>query len=240
MAKEAVTPPVVGSVSRLMKGSRASSRRARAAEILAICMRESVPSIMRAPPEQETITSGSRSATARSTARVTFSPTTTPMEPPMKPYSMTAITVGMPSMGATAETRASQAARLLVAVLRAGPRRAWCRVKLQGVAAHQAGVELLPGRVAEQLQPLAGGDAEVERALGADAEVRQDLLAVDALLAGAALDVEPLGDAALLLVRREAPRARGGTRPRIGSYSAAASSSFSRSFSTPRILQAPS
>ena len=83
-------------------------RRARAAEILAICMRESVPSIMRAPPEQETTISGSRSRSARSTARVTFSPTTTPIEPPMKPYSMTAITVVMPPMVPTAEMSASR------------------------------------------------------------------------------------------------------------------------------------
>ena len=68
MAKEAVTPPVVGSVSTLRKGSRASCSRASAAEILAICISESVPSIMRAPPEQDTTTRGSFSSSARSIA----------------------------------------------------------------------------------------------------------------------------------------------------------------------------
>ena len=40
------------------------------------------PSIMRAPPEQETMTSGSFFSMQRSMARVTFSPTTAPMLPP--------------------------------------------------------------------------------------------------------------------------------------------------------------
>ena len=70
-------------------------------------MSESVPSIMRAPPEQETTTSGSFSAIAFSIARVTFSPTTTPIEPPMKPYSIAAITVRRPPIVPTAETTAS-------------------------------------------------------------------------------------------------------------------------------------
>ena len=107
IAKEAVTPPVVGSVRRLMNGTFAWSRRARAAEILAICMRESVPSIMRAPPEQETTINGMRSRAAFSTARVTFSPTTTPIEPPMNPYSMAAMTAGVSPTVPTAETSAS-------------------------------------------------------------------------------------------------------------------------------------
>ena len=62
---------------------------------------------MRAPPEHETTTSGSFSATAFSIARVTFSPTTTPIEPPMKPYSIAAITVRRPPIVPTAETTAS-------------------------------------------------------------------------------------------------------------------------------------
>ena len=66
IAKLAVTPPVVGSVSTEMYGSRARSSRASAALILAICISESAPSIMRAPPEQDTITTGSRRSMARS------------------------------------------------------------------------------------------------------------------------------------------------------------------------------
>ena len=90
IAKLAVTPPVVGSVSTEMYGSRAASRRASAPEIFAICISESAPSIIRAPPEQQTMTTGQRWSMARSMARVIFSPTTTPMLPPMKPYSIAA------------------------------------------------------------------------------------------------------------------------------------------------------
>ena len=38
---------------------------------------------MRAPPEQETMISGSRFSRLRSAAMVIFSPTTDPIEPPM-------------------------------------------------------------------------------------------------------------------------------------------------------------
>src|SRR5262249_58541836 len=75
--------------------------------------------------------------------------------------------------------------------------------ELQRIAAGQVLVDLLPQRVAQQRQPLARGDAEVERALGAHRLVRHHLLAVDDLLALFALDVEALGDAALLLLRGE-------------------------------------
>ena len=102
-----MTPPVVGSVRRLRKGRRASCSRASAAEIFAICIRDSVPSIMRAPPEQETTTRGSFSSSARSMQRVTFSPTTTPIEPPMKAYSMAATIVRRLPISPTADTRAS-------------------------------------------------------------------------------------------------------------------------------------
>ena len=66
IAKLAVTPPVVGSVSTEMYGSRARSSRASAALIFAICISESAPSIMRAPPEQDTMITGSRRSIARS------------------------------------------------------------------------------------------------------------------------------------------------------------------------------
>ncbi len=71
-------------------------------------MRESVPSIIRAPPEQETITRGSFPSSARSMPRVTFSPTTTPIEPPMKPYSIAPMIVRRPPIVPWAETSASQ------------------------------------------------------------------------------------------------------------------------------------
>ena len=90
MAKLAVTPPVVGSVSRDRYGSRSRARRCSAAEVLAICMSDRMPSCMRAPPEADTISSGTRLAIASSIARVSFSPTTEPMLPPMNANSNTA------------------------------------------------------------------------------------------------------------------------------------------------------
>ena len=79
-----------------MYGSPASSRRASAAEIFAICISESAPSIMRAPPEQEMMIERHCARQRALDARVIFSPTTTPMLPPMKPYSMAAMTTGCP------------------------------------------------------------------------------------------------------------------------------------------------
>jgi hypothetical protein len=51
LRKEADTPPVVGSVRMLMYGRPASRCCAIAADVLAICMRESTPSCIRAPPD---------------------------------------------------------------------------------------------------------------------------------------------------------------------------------------------
>ena len=107
MAKLAVTPPVVGSVSTEMNGRPARSRRASAAEVFAICISDSAPSIIRAPPEHDTITTGALRSIARSIARVIFSPTTTPMLPPMNEYSIEAMTVSMPSSRPVAVTTAS-------------------------------------------------------------------------------------------------------------------------------------
>ena len=55
IAYEAVTPPVVGSVRMEMNGRPASARRASAAEILAICISERMPSCIRAPPAAVTM-----------------------------------------------------------------------------------------------------------------------------------------------------------------------------------------
>src|SRR6185369_11274451 len=88
MANEAVTPPVVGSVRTEINGTWAWSSRASAAEILANCMRLITPSIMRAPPEAETMTIGTRVSVACSMARVMASPTTAPILPPMNAYSI--------------------------------------------------------------------------------------------------------------------------------------------------------
>ena len=118
MAKLAVTPPVVGSVRIEMYGSRARSSRASAALILAICISDSAPSIIRAPPEHETMMTGRRRASARSMARVIFSPTTTPMLPPMNPYSMAATMQSIPPTRPLAVITASRRPVLLMLVSR--------------------------------------------------------------------------------------------------------------------------
>ncbi len=107
MAKLAVTPPVVGSLRRLMNNPPASSKRARAALVFAICMSDSVDSCMRAPPLQLTMSSGCRSRVACSMVRVSFSPTTLPMLPIMKVGSIAAIISGRPLMNARPDTSAS-------------------------------------------------------------------------------------------------------------------------------------
>ena len=59
--------------------------------VLASCINESAPSIIRAPPLDETIINGALDLRAFSMARATFSPTTEPMLPPIKLKSITAI-----------------------------------------------------------------------------------------------------------------------------------------------------
>ena len=72
IATDAATPPVVGCKSTEMYGTRASRSLLRAALVFAICMSESTPSCMRAPPDAWNITAGRRWATARSNWRVIF------------------------------------------------------------------------------------------------------------------------------------------------------------------------
>ena len=58
-AKLAATPPIVGFVRTEINSPPASWKRASAADVLAICMRERIPSCMRAPPpDPDTMMSG--------------------------------------------------------------------------------------------------------------------------------------------------------------------------------------
>src|SRR2546426_3897728 len=61
-----------------MKGTRAARSRATSTDVLAICIRDSTPSCMRAPPDAETTTSPIRFSTERRVSRASFSPTTDP------------------------------------------------------------------------------------------------------------------------------------------------------------------
>src|SRR5690349_12306313 len=93
-AKEAETPPMVGSVRTEMNGCRAAESWWSAAVVFAICMSERSPSCMRAPPVAVKHTKGSSSSQEACTARTKRSPTTEPMEPPRKPNSNAAATTG--------------------------------------------------------------------------------------------------------------------------------------------------
>ena len=105
-----MTPPVVGWVKTEMYRPPASEKRRMAALVLAICIRESIPSCIRAPPLAEKMTRGRRCFWAYSAARVIFSPTATPMLPMKKRLSSTANTALIPSSLPTAATAASHRA----------------------------------------------------------------------------------------------------------------------------------
>ena len=107
IAKLAVTPPVVGSVRTLINSCPASWWRFKAAEVFAICIRETMPSCILAPPEQANRITGSFSFVARSTASVIFSPTTCPILLIIKRASHTPTTAGFPSIFAFPMTIAS-------------------------------------------------------------------------------------------------------------------------------------
>ena len=138
---------------------------------------------MRAPPEQQTMTTGSRAAMARSMPRVIFSPTTTPMLPPMKPYSIDAMTVGMPSM--RAGRRRSRRPSCPVLAIDAFSRALYglVSVKPSGSVETRSLSYSVHVAVEQHAQPLGGVDAEVVRALRADAEVGREILVVDDLRA---------------------------------------------------------
>ena len=125
MAKLAVTPPVVGSASTEMNKPLASSRRASAALVLAICMSEKPDSCMRAPPEHETVTTGMLWSMPRSIARVIFSPTTEPIDPPRKVKSITATTTRRPFTKPKPERSASFSPVLRCASLMRWPYGRW-------------------------------------------------------------------------------------------------------------------
>src|SRR6266496_1338784 len=96
IAYDAETPPVVGFVSTDMNGTPAPCSSAMTTDVLAICISDSTPSCMRAPPEAETRISGERLSMAWRVRRAIFSPTTDPIEPPMKLKSMTPRLIAIP------------------------------------------------------------------------------------------------------------------------------------------------
>src|SRR6478752_7732167 len=69
-AKLAITPAVVGLVRTEINGSFAFACKARAPLVFAICIRLSIPSYMRAPPEAATMITPARCTVAYSIIRV--------------------------------------------------------------------------------------------------------------------------------------------------------------------------
>jgi len=120
-AKLAATPPVVGCSITEMNGLRTERNRWMAAEVLAICMSEKMPSCIRAPPLELKTSAGSRRSAARSKSRATFSPTTDPIEPPMNSKAKAPTDTGWPPTVPTPLTKASRIP-VLLALLRSRSR----------------------------------------------------------------------------------------------------------------------
>ena len=87
---------MVGFVRIEMNGMPLRASSAMTTDVLAICISDSAPSCMRAPPEADTISNGIPFSAERCASRATFSPTTEPIDPPMKAKSMTARLTGWP------------------------------------------------------------------------------------------------------------------------------------------------
>ena len=72
-----------------------------------LCIKDNMPSCMRAPPEAEKMMSGSLFSIEYSIKRVTFSPTALPIDPIMKVLSKTPIAHDMDSIKALPHMKAS-------------------------------------------------------------------------------------------------------------------------------------
>ena len=107
MAKEAVTPPMVGSVKTTMYTKPASRCRAIAAETFANCIRLRMPSCIRAPPDAEKRITGKPFVVASSNRATNLAPVLAPNEPIMKPASIMASAVRWCSMTASPVKTAS-------------------------------------------------------------------------------------------------------------------------------------
>ena len=98
IAKLAVTPPVVGSVSTHTYNNLSSSNFANAALTLAICIKDNIPSCILAPPDTVNIITGNFNSIALSIALVIFSPTTDPILPIMNLLSIIHTTTSIPAI----------------------------------------------------------------------------------------------------------------------------------------------
>ncbi len=183
MAKLAVTPPVVGSVSTEMYGSRARSSRASAAQIFAICISDSAPSIIRAPPEQDTTISGRRSVEcALDGARDLLAHDHAHAAADEAVFHRRHDGADALDPAGGDDHGVLEAGRGLARVSRSAY---GLRVgELQRVGGGELAIVLLPPLVVEQRAKAIGGrKPEVMRALRADVEVCREVLVVDDLAA---------------------------------------------------------
>ena len=170
-AKLAATPPIVGLVSTEMNSPPAVSKRARAAETLAICISESMPSCMRAPPpEPETMISGSCSLAwpARRRRELLADDAAHAAHDEGRIGDGKGHAAGADHAGA-AEGRVLQpgAVLLIHELLAIGG----LVDEFQRVGRLEVGIPLLEGALVEELRdPLPGGDVPVIVAFRADAE----------------------------------------------------------------------
>ena len=127
-----------------------------------------MPSIMRAPPEQETTTSGWRVSMASSIPRVTFSPTTAPIEPPINANSIAQQTTPRPFSRPSAVITRIVHPQFFARFLQ--PRRVRFRVhKLQRVGRRHTRIVLRPSSIQQHFQALLRAHLEMELALRTDA-----------------------------------------------------------------------
>ena len=101
-----------------MYGMRRSASCASIALTLAICISDSTPSCMRAPPDAQTTISGCLRSSERWPSRAIFSPTTDPIEPPMKAKSITPRLTGRSAIVPAAASSASPSPAFAVAFFR--------------------------------------------------------------------------------------------------------------------------
>ena len=121
IAKLALTPPVVGLVSRVIYNSPKSLCLLIAALVFAICIRDNIPSCILAPPLVVAISKGSLLSVANSTSLVILSPTTVPIEPIKKWLSIIAAAIFISSINPVPHTTASLSFVLCFAFLSLAP-----------------------------------------------------------------------------------------------------------------------
>ena len=146
-AKLAATPPIVGFVSTEMKSPPASSYCARAAETLAICIRERIPSCIRAPPPEPLTMASGRSLLGGpfDQAGQPSRPPPSPCCPMMNAESVTPNATRRPRIMPAPVRAASFGGRFASAQRQPAPSRASCRRNREGRPVEQVGVPLLEG-----------------------------------------------------------------------------------------------